>query len=91
MSILLFNLIKMISESKIIRDPIHGDIKIEGVFLDLIKSPEIQRLYDIKQLGFAHLVFPGSHHTRLEHSLGSYHMAIQVADILNLKKDEKGK
>jgi len=76
-------------KNKIIRDPIHGDIKISGVFLDLIEAPEFQRLYDVKQLGFAHLVFPGAHHTRLEHSLGSYHMASKTADALNLDKDEK--
>ena len=79
----------MTSESKIIRDPIHGDIKLEGLFLELIEAPEIQRLYDIKQLGFAHLVFPGAHHTRLEHSLGTYHMAFKAAEQINLDKDEK--
>jgi HD superfamily phosphohydrolase len=79
----------MNSKSKTIRDPIHGDIKLEGLFLELIEAPEIQRLYDIKQLGFAHLVFPGAHHTRLEHSLGVYHMASKAADQLNLDEDEK--
>ncbi|RKY94307.1 MAG: hypothetical protein DRQ06_05410 [Candidatus Hydrothermota bacterium] len=79
----------MIEESKIIRDPIHGNIKVEDVFLDLIKAPEIQRLYNIKQLGFAHLVFPGAHHTRLEHSLGTYYLAYETAEKLGLDKDDK--
>ncbi len=79
----------MIEEHKVIRDPIHGDIKLEGVFLELLETPEIQRLYNIKQLGFAHLVFPGAHHTRLEHSLGTYYMASKAADLLNLDKNEK--
>jgi HD superfamily phosphohydrolase len=79
----------MINKSKTIRDPIHGDIKLEGLFLDLIEAPEIQRLYNIKQLGFAHLVFPGAHHTRLEHSLGAYHLASKVAEFLDFEKDEK--
>lgn len=74
---------------KIIRDSIHGDIKFEGVFLDLLDTPELQRLYNIKQLGLAHLVFPGAHHTRLEHSLGAYYMASRSADMLNLQKDER--
>ncbi len=74
---------------KTIRDPIHGDIKLEGLFLDLIQAPEIQRLHNIKQLGFAHLVFPGAHHTRLEHSLGTYYMGSKAADALKLDKDEK--
>jgi len=79
----------MIEEHKVIRDPIHGDIKLEGIFLDLLETPEIQRLYNIKQLGFAHLVFPGAHHTRLEHSLGTYNMASKAANLLNLDKNEK--
>ena len=79
----------MMEESKIIRDPIHGNIKIEDVFLDLIKAPEVQRLYNIKQLGFAHLVFPGAHHTRLEHSLGTYYLAYKIAEKLELDRYDK--
>jgi len=79
----------MNQDTKIIRDPIHGDIKIEGFFLDLIEAPEIQRLYNIKQLGFTHLVFPGAHHTRLEHSLGTYYLANKAVESLNLEIDEK--
>ena len=69
----------MTVDHKIIRDPIHGDIRLGGMFLELIESPEVQRLYSIKQLGFAHLVFPGAHHTRLEHSLGSFYIGLQTA------------
>ncbi|UCB58338.1 MAG: HD domain-containing protein [Thermoplasmatales archaeon] len=79
----------MNSNVKIIRDPIHGDIKLEGFFLDLIETPEIQRLYNIKQLGFTHLVFPGAHHTRLEHSLGAYYLAFKASDSLKFDNDEK--
>ena len=74
---------------KIIRDPIHGDIKIKNLFLELLETPEVQRLYNIKQLGLAHLVFPGAHHTRLEHSLGVYNFASKVSEILDLKNNEK--
>lgn len=74
---------------KIVRDPIHGDISITGCLIDLLETPEVQRLHNIKQLGFAHLVFPGAHHTRFEHSLGSTMIASQIADILALKETEK--
>lgn len=79
----------MINKKKVIRDPIHGDIKLKGLFSELIESPEIQRLYNIKQLGLAHLVFPGAHHTRFEHSLGTYFISGKVSDNLNLDKNEK--
>jgi uncharacterized protein len=78
----------MIENHKIVRDPIHGDIKITGILVDLLKTPEVQRLHNIKQLGFAHLVFPGAHHTRFEHSLGSFMIASQIADILSLNDIE---
>jgi HD superfamily phosphohydrolase len=79
----------MVENHKIVRDPIHGDIKITGCLVDLLETPEVQRLHNIKQLGFAHLVFPGAHHTRFEHSLGCSMIASQIADILALKEREK--
>lgn len=76
------------NHSKTIRDSIHGNIKIGGIFLDLLGAPEIQRLHNVKQLGLAHLVFPGAHHTRLEHSLGAYNMALKASEMLNLDESE---
>lgn len=72
---------------KIIRDSIHGDIKLERIFQELLDSAELQRLSSIKQLGLAHLVFPGAHHTRLEHSLGAFHISTMISDVLGLSED----
>jgi HD superfamily phosphohydrolase len=79
----------MVEHQKIVRDPIHGDIKLTGFLVDLLETPEMQRLHSVKQLGFAHLVFPGAHHTRFEHSLGCSMIASQIADILGFKESEK--
>jgi len=76
--------VQMRKNYKIIRDSIHGDIKLEGVFKELLDRPELQRLGSIKQLGLAYQVFPGAHHTRLEHSLGAFHMASMIAQTLAL-------
>ncbi|ASJ00837.1 HD domain-containing protein [Thermococcus gorgonarius] len=73
---------------KIIHDGIHGSMKISGVILDLVKTPEFQRLRNIKQLGLAYLVYPGANHTRFEHSLGAWNVARRLSDELNLEKDE---
>lgn len=57
--------------------------------MDLLGTPEVQRLHSIKQLGFAHLVFPGAHHTRFDHSLGACAIATRITEILELPTEEK--
>jgi len=79
----------MTNQYKTIRDPIHGNIVVEKFFIELLETPEIQRLYNVKQLGLAHLVFPGAHHTRLEHSLGVFKITTQISDVLKLDEREK--
>jgi uncharacterized protein len=58
---------------------------MEGVVVDVLRTPELQRLRRIRQLGLAHLVFPGAEHSRLSHSLGAAWLAIrfgrQLADV----------
>jgi hypothetical protein len=73
---------------KIIYDPIHGSIKLDGVFLQLIDTPELQKLRGIHQLGLAYLVFPGANHTRFEHSVGTAWVAAQIASTLKLDESE---
>jgi uncharacterized protein len=73
---------------KVIFDPVHGPIAVDPIALDLIGTPEFQRLWGIRQTGFAHLVFPGANHTRLEHSLGTYWVATRFAERLALGRSE---
>ena len=65
---------------KVINDSIHGQISLDGVREELLSTPEMNKLSHIKQLGLAHLVFPGAHHTRFEHSLGVSHVGGMMAD-----------
>jgi len=76
------------STVKTINDAIHGHFRIDGVREELLKTPEMNKLSHIKQLGLAHLVFPGAHHTRFEHSLGVSHVAGMMSDSLGLNADE---
>jgi uncharacterized protein len=64
---------------KSIYDPVHGLISLDAPLLELIAHPAFQRLWGIRQTGFAHLVFPGANHTRLEHSLGVAWVAREMA------------
>lgn len=60
---------------KIINDPVYGFITIdEPLILQIISHPYYQRLRNIHQMAFAHLVYPGAVHSRLHHSLGAYHL-----------------
>ncbi len=73
---------------KVIHDTIHGSIKLQDLFLELLDAPELQKLHGIRQLGLAYLVFPGANHTRLEHSLGVYQLATRMAQTLKLEREE---
>ena len=74
---------------KVINDTIHGQISLDGVREELLSTPEMNKLSHIKQLGLAHLVFPGAHHTRFEHSLGVSHVGGMMADAMSLDESEK--
>jgi len=78
------------TKGKTIHDPLHGSIRVDGVFLDLLDRHEFQRLHSVKQLGLGNMVFPGANHTRSEHSLGVYHLAGRMADVLGMR-DEQNK
>ena len=72
---------------KLFSDPVHGFISVpKNVIMDLVQTPEVQRLRRIRQLGVGHLVFPGAEHTRFNHALGA--MALMQDALANLT--EKG-
>lgn len=70
---------------KIINDPVYGFITIDHpLILQIISHPVYQRLRNIHQMAFAHLVYPGAVHSRLHHSLGAYHlMSTALAELKN--------
>jgi uncharacterized protein len=74
--------------AKTIHDPVHGNIKVDGVFLEVLDSHEMQRLRYIRQLGFGTMAFPGANHTRFEHCLGTYHLAGRMADAIGLDDED---
>jgi HD superfamily phosphohydrolase len=63
---------------RVLRDPIHSDVRLTEFEWGLIKTPEFQRLRYVKQLGLTNLVFPGAEHTRFSHSVGALAVAEKI-------------
>ena len=71
---------------KIFNDPIYGFITIPNALIfDLIEHRYFQRLRRISQMGLSYLVFPGAHHTRFHHALGSMHLMRKAIQVLRFK------
>jgi hypothetical protein len=63
--------------------PIHGHVFLYPEEIAIIDHPAFQRLRRVRQLGFAHTVFPGGVHSRLEHSIGAVHVAQRIVTHVN--------
>ena len=72
----------------IIYDNIHGYITIDDISSSIIDTSVFQRLRYIHQTGILYLVFPTATHTRFEHSIGTYHLAIQMITNIAIKQPE---
>lgn len=68
----------------LLRDPVQGDIYLTEKETRVLDTREMQRLRGIKQLGTAHLVYPGCVHTRFDHSLGALAAAHRILESLRL-------
>lgn len=60
----------------LVRIPPETDVPLTPRVQQIIDSGEFRRLAQISQLGLVSLVYPAAHHTRFEHSLGVYRMAL---------------
>ncbi|CAI7856182.1 unnamed protein product [Closterium sp. NIES-53] len=74
--------------SKLFNDPIHDHITVDKTSLSIIDTCEFQRLRHIRQLGVCHYVYPSANHTRLEHSIGTSHLANEVVESLRRQQPE---
>jgi HD superfamily phosphohydrolase len=74
----------------IVRDPLWNNIRLDPLALALVDTGAMQRLRYVRQLGLAHLVYPGATHTRFEHALGTHHLARLTLAILQERGDLRG-
>ncbi|WP_183677827.1 HD domain-containing protein [Oceanithermus desulfurans] len=75
-----------------IRDPVHNLIEFDNTEFEyhmwrVIQTRPFQRLRRIKQLGFTDLVYPGATHTRFIHSIGTFHIARKLINIIKRRLD----
>ena len=69
--------------TRTVRDPVWQNIRLDSEAARIVDTPEFQRLRRVKQLGFAHLVFPGAVHTRFLHAIGVYHLTKRALAFLH--------
>jgi uncharacterized protein len=60
-----------------------GAVTLYGPEIEIVDTPEFQRLGGTKQLGTSYVVFRGAVHTRFEHSLGTLQQAQNMVDAVN--------
>lgn len=78
-----------------IRDPLHNLIvfntnhQLERTLWSALCSRPFQRLRRIKQLGFSELVYPGASHSRFAHSIGVFHTARRLMQIIQEHEGQK--
>ncbi|HEY8425182.1 MAG TPA: HD domain-containing protein [Limnochordales bacterium] len=64
---------------KIFRDPVHDFITVrDPLLVQLVDTPELQRLRRIRQLGTASATYHGAEHSRFGHCLGAMHVMAKV-------------
>ena len=84
-----------------IRDPVHGLIvfgdendkhqnETDQIAWNLLNTSEFQRLRRIRHLGFSDLVYPGATHSRFAHSIGVYHIARRLIEVIRRRLEFDG-
>lgn len=78
---------------KVFRDSVHGDIFIYNqMYIDIINTPEMQRMRRVFQLGGAQFAFSSATHTRFMHCLGVFEVINQFiinSEFKNITDKEK--
>ncbi len=80
-------LVSLDAQQSLVRIPPELDVPLTPRVRQLIDTAEFRRLARISQLGLVSLVYPAAIHTRFEHSLGVYRLALLY--LRHLSYDER--
>lgn len=69
---------QLLISTSVVRDPVHGDIRLTSLERAIVDTEEFQRLRHITVLAMVDLVYPGAVHTRFLHSLGTLHVCSEM-------------
>ena len=69
-------LVSIDAPDALVRIPSELDVPLTRRVRALVDTAEFRRLAKVSQLGLVGLVYPGANHTRFEHSLGVYRLAL---------------
>lgn len=73
------------------RDAIYGNIELEGIYEEIVKSRDFSRLKDIVQTALNSIQYPElERETRYEHSIGVYHLMCRTLNNLERKLSTYG-
>nr|XP_053639551.1 deoxynucleoside triphosphate triphosphohydrolase SAMHD1-like isoform X2 [Cherax quadricarinatus] len=75
-------------EGKMFNDAIHGSISIHPLCVQIIDTPQFQRLRFLKMVGSCYFVFPAAAHNRFEHSLGVCYLAGKLVRAIQSRQPE---
>ncbi len=84
---------EIMNKARRVRDPVHNLIdfntgEFEQACWKLLQTRPMQRLRRVKQLGFSEFTYPGASHSRFAHSVGVFHTARMLTNII---QDQVGK
>jgi hypothetical protein len=68
----------LLTSLSVVRDPLHGDIRVTRLEKRLMDTGIFQRLRRVRQLAMVDLVYPGAVHNRFLHSLGTLHVCAEL-------------
>jgi uncharacterized protein len=72
--------------SRVVLDPLHGDVQVSEFEIKSMSTAEMQRLRRVKQLGFTNLVYPGADHSRFSHMIGTMHVAEKILRSIEIRE-----
>jgi len=75
---------------KIIHDALWGTIRLYPWEVAILDLPLVQRLRQIRQTSMVNYVFPGSNHSRFEHTLGVMHQTQKLVEAINGEFNQGG-